>query len=106
MSVEAASADIGSGGSTHPHVRPLSPMPEHWKSLPRAFVHQARALAGKPALADSTGASLTYGETALRALVLGRVLARTIGPAPNVGLLIPPTVPSAVANLALALWGK
>jgi acyl-[acyl-carrier-protein]-phospholipid O-acyltransferase/long-chain-fatty-acid--[acyl-carrier-protein] ligase len=81
-------------------------MPEHWTSLPRVFVHQARALAGKPALADSTGASLTYGQALLRALVLGRVLARTVGPAPNVGLLIPPNVPSAVANLALALWGK
>jgi acyl-[acyl-carrier-protein]-phospholipid O-acyltransferase/long-chain-fatty-acid--[acyl-carrier-protein] ligase len=74
--------------------------------LPRAFVHQARALTSRRALADSTGASLTYGQTLLQALVLGRVLARTIGPAPNVGLLIPPTVPSAVANLALALLGK
>jgi acyl-[acyl-carrier-protein]-phospholipid O-acyltransferase/long-chain-fatty-acid--[acyl-carrier-protein] ligase len=106
MSVETATADIGSTGSARSLVRPLAPLPEHWKSLPRAFVHQARAAAGKAALADSTGASLTYGETLLRALVLGRVLARTIGPAPNVGLLIPPTVPSAVANLALALWGR
>jgi acyl-[acyl-carrier-protein]-phospholipid O-acyltransferase/long-chain-fatty-acid--[acyl-carrier-protein] ligase len=57
-------------------------------------------------MADSTGASLTYGQTFLRALVLGRVLARTVGPAPSVGLLIPPNVPCAVANLALALLGK
>ncbi len=106
MSVEAAGVDVRSGGAVRPLVRPLSPLPEHWRSLPRAFVHQARNLAGKAALADSTGAKLTYGESLLRALVLGRVLARTIGPAPNVGLLIPPTVPSAVANLALALWGK
>jgi acyl-[acyl-carrier-protein]-phospholipid O-acyltransferase/long-chain-fatty-acid--[acyl-carrier-protein] ligase len=103
MSVEAARAVVGSAA---PLVRPLSPLPGHWRSLPRAFVYQARALGGKPALADSTGAKLTYGETLLRALVLGRVLARTVGPADNVGLLIPPTVPSAVANLALALWGK
>jgi acyl-[acyl-carrier-protein]-phospholipid O-acyltransferase/long-chain-fatty-acid--[acyl-carrier-protein] ligase len=70
------------------------------------FVHQCRALGGRLALADSTGVSLTYGETLVRAVALGRVLARTLGPAPHVGLLIPPTVASAVANIALALWGK
>jgi acyl-[acyl-carrier-protein]-phospholipid O-acyltransferase/long-chain-fatty-acid--[acyl-carrier-protein] ligase len=74
--------------------------------LPRAFVHQARAARKKVAVADTTGAALTYGDVFLRALALGRVLARTLGPAPYVGLLIPPTVPAAVANLALALWGK
>ena len=57
-------------------------------------------------MADSTGASLTYGKTLIRALVLGRVLARTWGPAEHVGLLVPPTVPAAVANLAVTLWGK
>lgn len=34
------------------------------------------------------------------------MLARTWGPAEHVGLLIPPTVPAAVANLAVTLWGK
>jgi acyl-[acyl-carrier-protein]-phospholipid O-acyltransferase/long-chain-fatty-acid--[acyl-carrier-protein] ligase len=57
-------------------------------------------------MADSTGASLTYGQTLIRALVLGRVLARNWGPADHVGLLIPPTVPGVVANLAATLWGK
>ena len=52
------------------------------------------------------GRSLTYGNTLIRALVLGRVLARTWGPAQHVGLLVPPTVPAAVANLAVTLWGK
>src|SRR5690606_12849974 len=42
----------------------------------------------------------------LRALALGRVLARTLGPEPFVGVMIPPTVPAAVVNIALALWGK
>jgi acyl-[acyl-carrier-protein]-phospholipid O-acyltransferase/long-chain-fatty-acid--[acyl-carrier-protein] ligase len=108
MSVDTAGAEVQvpARGTAPPGVRPLPPLPGHWLSLPRVFVHQARALTGKPALADSTGASLTYGQALLRALALGRVLARTVGPAPNVGLLIPPNVPSAVANLGLALWGK
>ncbi len=77
---------------------PLPPWPAHWRSLPRSFVHQARARPKAPALADSTGASLTYGETFLRSLVLGRVLARELGPEPYVGLLIPPTAPGGAAT--------
>jgi acyl-[acyl-carrier-protein]-phospholipid O-acyltransferase / long-chain-fatty-acid--[acyl-carrier-protein] ligase len=85
---------------------PLPPLPPSWRSLTHAFVRQARAQRGKPAMADSTGASLSYGDTFVRALALGRVLARTLGPSPYVGLLLPPTVPSAVANIALTLRGK
>ncbi|CAN5909289.1 hypothetical protein BH23PLA1_BH23PLA1_29140 [soil metagenome] len=85
---------------------PLAPLPDHWRSLPRAFVHRARSQPGAEAMADSTGASLTYGQTFLRSLALGRVLARTLGPSPYVGVMIPPTVPAAVVNVSLALWGK
>ena len=106
MSVQTAAATVGTAGVGRALVRPLAPFPGHWRSLPRVFVHQVRALSGKVAVADSTGASLTYSQTLIRALALGRVLSRTLGPAPNVGLLIPPTAPCAVANLALALWGK
>ena len=86
--------------------RPLPPLPARWGSLPGALVSQARARWSHEAMADSTGASLTYGMTLIRALVLGRVLARTWGPAEHVGILVPPTVPGAVANLAVSLWGK
>jgi acyl-[acyl-carrier-protein]-phospholipid O-acyltransferase/long-chain-fatty-acid--[acyl-carrier-protein] ligase len=86
--------------------RELSPLPTSWRSLPRALVHQARANWSRNAMADSTGASLTYGETLIRGLVLGRVLARTWGAAHRVGLFVPPTVPAAVANLTVSLWGK
>ncbi len=57
-------------------------------------------------MADSTKASLTYGEVFIRACVLARVLRRLLGPEPYVGVLLPPTVPSAVTNVALALLGK
>src|ERR1700761_3881627 len=101
MSLETAVGPAGPAQAT-PEI-PLPPLPPHWRSLPRVFVHQARAQPGRQALSDSTGASLTYGDTFLRAAVLGRVLARTVGMSPYVGLLLPPTVPSAVANVALAL---
>jgi acyl-[acyl-carrier-protein]-phospholipid O-acyltransferase/long-chain-fatty-acid--[acyl-carrier-protein] ligase len=57
-------------------------------------------------MSDSTGVKLTFGQTLIRSLVLGRVLAREWGPATHVGLMVPPTVPGAVANLAVSLWGK
>src|SRR5206468_3956174 len=81
-------------------------LPAGWKSLGRAFVRRARAHPGRPAMADSTGAALSYGDAFLRAVALGRVLARTLGPEPYVGLLLPPTVPAAVANIAVTLLGK
>jgi acyl-[acyl-carrier-protein]-phospholipid O-acyltransferase / long-chain-fatty-acid--[acyl-carrier-protein] ligase len=90
----------------YPPLRPLAPLPAHWHSLPRAFIHQARSMGARVALADSTGTSLTYAQTLLRALVLGRVLSREWGTAEHVGLFVPPTVPAAVANLSIGLWGK
>jgi acyl-[acyl-carrier-protein]-phospholipid O-acyltransferase / long-chain-fatty-acid--[acyl-carrier-protein] ligase len=86
--------------------RDLPPLPETWRSLPAAFVHSARAHSGRTAVADSTGASHTFGDTFLRAIAMGRVLARTWGEARHVGLFLPPVVPSAIANLAVSLWGK
>jgi acyl-[acyl-carrier-protein]-phospholipid O-acyltransferase/long-chain-fatty-acid--[acyl-carrier-protein] ligase len=90
----------------YPPLRRLSAFPGHWHSLPRAFIHQARMIGGRTAFADSTGTSLTYGQTLLRALVLGRVLAREWGTAQHIGLFVPPTVPAAVANVSASLWGK
>jgi acyl-[acyl-carrier-protein]-phospholipid O-acyltransferase/long-chain-fatty-acid--[acyl-carrier-protein] ligase len=89
-----------------PPLRELPPLPVQWQSLPRAFVRQARALSPRTAMTDSTGTSLTYGQTLLRSLVLGRVLEREWGPAAHLGLMVPPTVPAAVANLAVSLRGK
>jgi acyl-[acyl-carrier-protein]-phospholipid O-acyltransferase/long-chain-fatty-acid--[acyl-carrier-protein] ligase len=57
-------------------------------------------------MADMSGANLNYGELFEHAAALGRVLARQLGTATHVGLLVPPSVPGAVANIALALRGK
>ncbi|WP_231749264.1 AMP-binding protein [Tautonia plasticadhaerens] len=81
-------------------------MPASWSSLGRAFVCSARHRAGAPAFADSTGAALSYRQALIKALALGRVLERVIGPARNVGVLLPPTCAGAVTNLALTLRGR
>ena len=84
----------------------LPPLPAGWTSLQRAIVLAARANLRKTAMVDSTKASLTYASMLLRAVVLGRVLRRVVGTSPYVGLLLPPTVPTAVTNIALMLLGK
>jgi acyl-[acyl-carrier-protein]-phospholipid O-acyltransferase / long-chain-fatty-acid--[acyl-carrier-protein] ligase len=101
---ERATPPVDSEGHSIP--RPLSPMPAEWRSLSHAFVKQARIHTSRVAMRDSTGAKLTYGETFLRAAVLSRVLKRELGSEEYVGLILPPMVPSAVANLALNLLGK
>ncbi len=104
MSVQTTERPVGTD-SAAPDV-PLPPLPAHWRSLPRAFVHTARANWSKVGLADSTGVSLTYGDALVRALALGRALARELGPEPCVGVMVPPSVPGAIVNIALMLLGK
>jgi acyl-[acyl-carrier-protein]-phospholipid O-acyltransferase/long-chain-fatty-acid--[acyl-carrier-protein] ligase len=84
----------------------LPPLPPAWHSLPAAFLDTARSHWSKVGLCDSTGVALTYGDALIRMLALGRVLARELGPAPYVGLMVPPSVPAAIANLALLMMGK
>lgn len=84
----------------------MPPLPAHWRSLAWAFIHQTRARWPEPAVADSSGLNLTYGQLFVQALALARVLGRRLGSATYVGLLIPPSVAGALANLAVALLGK
>lgn len=89
-----------------PTVPPLDPLPRAWTSLARAFWECSGRRAGAEAMMDSTGARLTYRACRQRATALARVLGRRLGPAECVGILVPPTVPGAVANLAVTLLGK
>ncbi len=85
---------------------PLPPFPEAWKSLGRLFIATARNRGNAPAMVDTTGASLSYRQVLLRALILGRVLNRLVGDSTNVGIMMPPTVAGAVANIALTFLGR
>jgi acyl-[acyl-carrier-protein]-phospholipid O-acyltransferase/long-chain-fatty-acid--[acyl-carrier-protein] ligase len=108
MSSSVVNAPVGGGPVTSGQCgfRPLDPLPEDWRSLAHALLSQVKAKPAAEAICDGTGAKLTYGETFLRALVLGRYLKRTVGPAEYVGVVLPPTVPAAVVNLALVFQGK
>lgn len=104
MSLETAVRSVGAADVGPDHALP--PLPAHWRSLARAFVHQARARPRQVAMVDSSGVSLTYGATFLRALALARALLRELGSEPCVGVMMPPTVPAAVVNIALTLLGR
>jgi acyl-[acyl-carrier-protein]-phospholipid O-acyltransferase/long-chain-fatty-acid--[acyl-carrier-protein] ligase len=104
MSVETAIPPAGS--ATEYAAPPLAPFPDGWRSLGAAFVARAKALRRQVGLVDSMGTSLTYGDALMRSVALARVLGRMLGPSPYVGVLLPPTVPAAVANVALTLLGK
>ena len=56
-------------------------------------------------ISDTTGASLTGGEVLTRALVLRRLLRRSVlaQDEQNVGVLLPPTAAAVVTNFALTL---
>ncbi|MBI4424573.1 MAG: AMP-binding protein [Elusimicrobia bacterium] len=75
------------------------------KPLPRAFLEAAKRFWSRRAVADSTGKDLTYGETLTGSLLLaGELKAKVRGT--NVGILLPPSVGGALANVAVNSLGK
>ena len=79
--------------------------PISW-NLPLHYVSQCRSRSDKFRMADSTGASLKGGDLLLRTQILRIVLRRLIDAEQSrVAVLLPPTVPGAVVNFALALDG-
>jgi len=75
-------------------------------SLGEQFVRASKKAGRRPALADSTGTALSHREVLVGALAMKSVLADELGPAAHVGVLIPPSVGGAIANLALTLSGR
>lgn len=74
-------------------------------SLAQLFVRRARSLFFHEAMTDTTGRRMTYGAALTAAIALSRRIGlRTRAPA--VGLLLPPSVGGAVANIAVTLLGR
>src|SRR5262245_2404976 len=68
------------------------------------FIRLCKRRKRQPKIADSTGAKLTGGDTLLRALIVRRLLRRILAPDERyIGLLLPPSVPGFLGNMALAL---
>lgn len=87
-------------------VRPLPPLPKSWTNLSSAFVFQARSTPQAEFAVDSVGTRITYADALLRACVLAHAIKGRLHGQGMVGVLVPPSVPSAIANIACTLLGK
>jgi len=75
-------------------------------TLPEAFYKQARWMPFKPCVADSFGRKLNYGMTLVSAVAIANQLKGKLGEEDNVGILLPPSVPGVLANIAISFIHK
>jgi acyl-[acyl-carrier-protein]-phospholipid O-acyltransferase/long-chain-fatty-acid--[acyl-carrier-protein] ligase len=83
-----------------------SNQPIQWDyNLPRIFLELCRKKGNRVKVVDTTGVKLTGNDLLLRTLALKRIIEReAIKPdEEHVGVLLPPTVPAVVTNMALTL---
>ncbi len=76
-----------------------------WTIPTRSFLRLCRRTMRRPKVADSLGMELTGSGLLMRTIIFRRLLLRhVLTPSePNVGLLLPPSVPAVLANAALLL---
>jgi len=79
---------------------------KYMKPLHRAFVRTARRHPLRFAMADTQNPKLRFGSVLMRTIFLGRRLKKVWHGQQMVGLLLPPSVPGALANFAALLGGK
>lgn len=76
------------------------------QTLAKRFIKSVRSHWKRPALADSTGKKLSYGQTLTAALMLKNVLEDQLEQQNHVGVFLPPSIGGALANIALTLSGR
>ena len=74
--------------------------------LPAAFLDCARRNWSRFAMADSAGRELTFGKTLIGALLFRRLVVKHCPGEKMVGVLLPPSAPTAVVNLGISLAGR
>jgi acyl-[acyl-carrier-protein]-phospholipid O-acyltransferase/long-chain-fatty-acid--[acyl-carrier-protein] ligase len=79
---------------------------QHMRTLPHSFVHTARRHPFRFAMADGQTARLNFFAMLTRTLFLGRRLRKHWQGQRMVGILLPPSIPGALVNLAAMLMGK
>ncbi len=76
------------------------------RPLHRAFVQTARRRPFRFAMADAQNAKVRFGSALVRTIILARRLRHVWAGQKMIGLLLPPSVPGALANWAALLCGK
>ncbi len=75
-------------------------------TLGHRFIATAKGCWSSLCMTDSSGRSLTFGETLVASVLLSRVVRERCAGEVHVGLLVPASVGGALANIAVALAGK
>jgi acyl-[acyl-carrier-protein]-phospholipid O-acyltransferase/long-chain-fatty-acid--[acyl-carrier-protein] ligase len=79
---------------------------ESGDTLPARFARSARKNWGKFAMADSSGRELTYGRTLTASLLVSDWVRGHSSQEEKIGVLLPPSVGGALANLGVAVAGR
>ena len=79
---------------------------KHMQTLPQSFVHTARRHPLRFAMADGQTPKLNYFAVLARTVLLARRLRKHWQDQEMVGILMPPSIPGALVNLAALLMGK
>jgi acyl-[acyl-carrier-protein]-phospholipid O-acyltransferase/long-chain-fatty-acid--[acyl-carrier-protein] ligase len=74
--------------------------------LPAAFLDCAKRNWGRLAMADSAGRELTFGKALIGALLFRRLVVKNCPGEKMVGVLLPPSAPTAVVNFGISLSGR
>jgi acyl-[acyl-carrier-protein]-phospholipid O-acyltransferase / long-chain-fatty-acid--[acyl-carrier-protein] ligase len=78
----------------------------YMRTLHRSFVQTARRHPSRFAMADGRTPKLSFGGALTRTVFLARRLSPVWGGQKMVGILLPPSVPGALVNLAALMMGK
>jgi len=76
------------------------------RSLGEHFVYVARKNWPRRCISDSTGRGLNYGQTLINSIALSAEIEKAAGRQERVGIILPPSVGAALANIAVTLAGK
>ncbi len=74
--------------------------------LPLAFAEEAKRHWFRFCMADSGSRRIRMGSALTRAVLLSKMLDKILPAAPNVGILLPPSIAGALVNVAVSILGK
>jgi len=76
------------------------------RPLPAAFLGVARRNWRRLAMADSTGRELSFGRALVGAMLFRHLILNRWGNEPMIGVLLPPSVPTALLNIGISMAGR
>ena len=76
------------------------------RPLPELFLDSARRNWRRFAMADSFGRRLNFGRTLVGAMLFRRMILERCGDENMVGVMLPPSVPTALLNLGISMAGR